>query len=90
MHTHRTGDVGDGTLGKSSLLRVVDGGRSPAGLAAIDEAIERGLREVVGGYERAIAAMGPDDLEATAWFRGRLHDARIAAGLPVFESVVGA
>jgi hypothetical protein len=37
---------------------------------------------VVRGYEEALGALDPSDVEKRAWVRERLRDARRAAGLP--------
>lgn len=37
--------------------------------------------EIVRGYERAITKLDPSDGEELRWYRARLRDARLAAGL---------
>lgn len=41
--------------------------------------------EVVRGYELALICLCCDDVEELAWYRERLRDARIAAGLGPVE-----
>lgn len=47
------------------------------------DAVGRGRREaalaIVAGYEAAISALDPSDVEELAWHRERLVDARLAA-----------
>jgi hypothetical protein len=52
-----------------STWRQFDPGRRAAALAN------------VSSYEAALAALHPDDAESRAWYRARLNDTRIIAGL---------
>jgi hypothetical protein len=49
------------------------------------QAVEHGRQDaaaaLVAGYEAAVKALDPSDLEERAWYQAQLRDARCAAGL---------
>jgi hypothetical protein len=56
----------------------------PGGLdvETFEEGRQAAALEIVTGYEQALEALHPDDVERRQWYREMLCDARTIAGLP--------
>jgi len=62
------------------LIAVLEGGACPSDLE-LQPSRDAAMREIAGAYERALTLLDPRDLDEQAWYRERLRDARLAAGL---------
>lgn len=56
-------------------------------MSATDASRRAAALEIVSGYERALMKLDPDDASEIRWYRDRLRDARVAAGLSVVWAV---
>ncbi len=62
------------------LIAVLEGGSCPSDLE-LQPSRDAAMREIAAAYERALTLLDPRDLDEQAWYRERLRDARLAAGL---------
>lgn len=62
------------------LVAVLEGGSCPSDLE-LQPSRDAAMREIAAAYERALTLLDPRDLDEQAWYRERLRDARLAAGL---------
>jgi hypothetical protein len=70
------------TKGRRGMLHVHVGGADSEALRSGRHCAEL---ELIDGLERAISCLHPDDVAGLAWYRERLADARLLAGLPLLE-----
>jgi hypothetical protein len=62
------------------LIAILQGGSCPSDLD-FQSSRDAAMREIAAAYERALRLLDPRDLDEQAWYRERLRDARLAAGL---------
>lgn len=62
------------------LMIVLQGGACPSEIE-FQPSRDAAMREIAAAYERALTMLDPRDLDEQAWYRERLRDARLAAGL---------
>ena len=62
------------------LMAVIEGGACPSE-SDFQPTRDAAMREIAEAYERALTLLDPRDFEEQAWYRERLRDARLAAGL---------
>jgi hypothetical protein len=62
------------------LIAILQGGSCPSDLD-FQFSRDAAMREIAAAYERALRLLDPRDLDEQAWYRERLRDARLAAGL---------
>jgi len=62
------------------LMAILQGGSSPPDLE-FQTSRDAAMREIADAYARALTLLDPRDLDEQAWYRERLRDARLAAGL---------
>ena len=66
------------------LMAVPEGGAGPSELD-FQPTRDAAMREIAEAYERALTLLDPRDVDEQAWYRERLRDARLAAGLDPLE-----
>ncbi len=62
------------------LIAILQGGSCPSDVE-LQSSRDAAMREIAAAYERALRLLDPRDLDEQAWYRERLRDARLAAGL---------
>jgi hypothetical protein len=62
------------------LIAVLEGGACPSEFE-LQPSRDAAMHEIAAAYERALTLLDPRDLDEQAWYRERLRDARLAAGL---------
>lgn len=73
------------TCRRSPNLRAIIGGLD---LETFEDGRMQAALANVAGYEAALAALHPDDIDARAWYRGRLSDCRVIAHMPPLQHLV--
>jgi len=66
------------------LMAVLEGGACPSELD-FQPTRDAAMHEIAEAYERALTLLDPRDVDEQAWYRERLRDARLAAGLDPLE-----